>query len=82
VRGVGVRKESASAKKKTETDRVGASSTTRGIRGWRGRFGCPLRIGARVGALLDCVFCSQPLLFEFGSSRGSAGVALSLYSSL
>jgi hypothetical protein len=35
---------------------IGAPSNTCRRRGWRGEFGCPPRVGARVGGLLDFVF--------------------------
>jgi hypothetical protein len=56
---------------------TGASSLDPQEEGLEGGFGCPLRVGARLGILLECIFfCSQPLLLSWGSSRGSAGVAL------
>jgi hypothetical protein len=48
------------------TGGVGAPHSTRRRRGRRGWFGCPAKLGALVGGLLECVFFFQPLLFELG----------------
>jgi hypothetical protein len=50
---------------RNDPNRVGAPPNTRKRRGWTRDLGAP-GIGARVGTQLECVFFSQPLLFELG----------------
>jgi hypothetical protein len=44
--------------------RIGAPFSTSGRRGQRGQVGGANSVRARIEALLECIFCSQPLLFE------------------
>jgi hypothetical protein len=62
------------------TGGVGAPHSARRRKGKRGAFGCPAKVGAWLGGLLECVFVLLPPTCWVGAQVwGSARVALSSY---